>query len=282
MSVPTLDPFGGLEGDDRDAYAAIIGTLRAYNLEALAPTVFGFIQQGYSQDTISILLPETPEYKQRFAANEARRKAGLPVLSPAEYLSVEDSYRQILSASGMPPGFYDAPEDFASWIAQDVAPVEVQQRVQTAQEMLYSLDDGALANLRQWYTDGDIVAYALDRTRATPILERQWKAAQAGSAASESGIAIDRTQAEQVGGLGLTGNQMRAGFGQASELAATKYLSDIYGGDYTEQDAVQETFFSSGKSGEKRRRLASQERANFSGSSGVTTKSLTARKGGQL
>ena len=282
MSVTTIDPFGGLEGSDRDAFAAILNTLRAYGLESLAPVVQGYIQQGYSQDTISILLPETQAYKQRFAANEKRRKAGLPALSPAEYLSVEDSYRQIMSAAGLPPGFYDSPDDFAKWIEQDVAPTEVQQRVQTAQEMLYSLDPGALDTMRQWYTDGELVAYALDRERAVPVLERQWKASQAASAATQSGFSVDRSQAEQIGSLGLSDVQMRAGFGQASELAATKYLADIYGGEYSDQDAINETFFSSGASGEKRRRLASQERATFSGSAGVTNKSLTASKGGQL
>ena len=282
MSVSTIDPFGGLEGEDRDAFAAIQNTLRAYGLESLAPTVLGFIQQGYSADTVSILLPETPEYKQRFSANDARRKAGLPVLSPAEYLAVEDSYRAILSSAGLPPGFYDEPQDFSAWISQDVAPVEVQERVKVAQEMVYSQDPQALEFARQWYTDGDMIAYALDRSRATVVLERQWKASQAASAGQRQGFAVDRGTAELVGGLGLSESQMRAGFGQAAELAATKNLSTVYGGDYTDQDAINETFFASAASGEKRRRLASQERATFSGSSGVTSKSLTARKGGQL
>lgn len=286
MSVPAgfdpLDPFGGLSGDDRDAYAAITGVLRSYGLESLAPTVLGYIQQGYSADTVSILLPETQEYKQRFAANEARKKAGLPTLSPAEYLAVEDGYRAILSSAGLPPGFYDEPSDFTSWIAQDVAPVEVQDRVKVAQEMLYSMDPGALEKAREWYTDGDMLAYALDRSRATTVLERQWKAAQAASAAERQGLGMDRGTAERIGTLGMTEAQARAGVAQAADLARTSRLSTIYGGSYTDQDAIEETFFSSATSGRKRQRLASQERAAFSGSSGVTAKSLTAKKGGQL
>lgn len=283
MSVPTIDPFGGLEGEDRDAYAATLGILRAYGLESLAPTVLGFITQGYSSDTIQVLLPETPEYKQRFQANEARRKAGLPVLSPAEYLSVEDSYRQIMSSAGLPIGFYDQPSDFTSWIAQDVAPQEVQQRVATAKEIVNNLDPGALGYMRQWYTDGDLVAYALDRTRAADVLERQWKASQAASAGRDNGLRLNQGQAEQVGNLGLSDIQMRAGMSEAANLGTSaQRLSTVYGGQFTEQDAIDATFFSSQPAQQRARKLASQERASFSGSSGVTSKSLSAKTAGQL
>lgn len=278
-----VDPFGGLSGEDRDAYAAILGALRVYGLESLAPTVMGYIQQGYSSDTVSVLLPESPEYKQRFSANEARRKAGLPVLSPAEYLSVEDSYRQIMSSAGLPIGFYDQPSDFTAWISQDVAPQEVQERVATAKEIVNSLDPGALDQMRQWYSDGDLVAYALDRTRATAVVERQWKAAQAASAGRDNGLAINQGQAEQVGNLGLSGTQIRAGMSEAANLGtSTRRLSTVYGGDFTEQDAIDATFFSSQPAQQRARKLASQERASFSGSSGVTSKSLSAKTAGLL
>ena len=83
MATNPADPFGGLEGDDRNAYTAILNTLKSYGLESLAPALLKFIQQGYSEDTINVLLQETDAYKQRFAANESRRQKGLPVLSPA-------------------------------------------------------------------------------------------------------------------------------------------------------------------------------------------------------
>jgi hypothetical protein len=278
-----VDPFGGLEGSDRDAYAAITNTLKAFGLESLAPAVLGYIQQGYSSDTISVILPETPEYKQRFKANDARRAAGLPALSPAEYLSVEDSYRQIMASAGLPPRFYDQADDFTAWIAGDVAPVEVQDRVRVAQEMLYSADPAALEEFRQTYSDGDMIAYALDRDRATQVLSQQWAAAQVRSAGAAQGLAVSVPEAERIGSLGLNQAQLRAGVGQAAAISqSTKNLSTVYGGDYTAQDAVNETFFADANALKKRTRLASQERAAFSGSSGVNQKSLTARKGGQL
>src|SRR5882757_3766747 len=82
-----------LKGTERDAYLAINSLFKNYGLESLAPKIYDYVKNGYSADTISVLLQDTKEYKDRFSANEARKKAGLPVLSPAEYLSAESSYR---------------------------------------------------------------------------------------------------------------------------------------------------------------------------------------------
>jgi len=281
--MATTDPFGGLSGSDRDAYAAMLGVLQQYGLESLASTVLDYIKQGYSEDTISILLPETDAYKKRFAANTARQKAGLPVLSPAEYLAVEDSYRQILSSAGLPPGFYDQPSDFTKWIEQDVAPTEIQQRVQVASDMVNNLDPSAKAQFSQWYTTGDMVAYALDRQRASTVLERQWRAAQVGGAAQDQGLSLTREQGERIADLGLSDQQARAGLGQVAQInQSVGRLSSIYGGDYDEQDALNEVFFDDQGSAQQRRRLASQERAQFGGSSATSTASLSTRRGGQI
>ena len=77
------DITDSLTGANRDAAKALVELFKQYGLESLAPKIVEFIQNGYSADTTAILLQDTTEYKQRFAANEARRKKGLPVLSPA-------------------------------------------------------------------------------------------------------------------------------------------------------------------------------------------------------
>lgn len=121
-----------LTGPNRDAFMAIDALFSNYGLESLAGKIYDYVKNGYSADTISILLQDTPEYKQRFAANEARRKAGISVLSPAEYLSIENSYRQLFRQSGLPQGFYDTKEDFTNFIAGDMSPTELQGRLELA------------------------------------------------------------------------------------------------------------------------------------------------------
>lgn len=277
------DPLGGLNGEDRNAYTAIVNTLKQYGLEGLADAVMGYIKQGYSQDTIAVLLPETKEYKARFKANEARIKAGLPALSPAEYLSVESSYRQIMSVAGLPPGFYDEPADFTKWLEDDVAPTEIQARVQVASDLVNSLDPSAKAAFGEFYTQGDMVAYALDRTRAASVLERQWRAAQTAGAAQNAGMAIGQSQAERIADTGVTGAQARAGISAVAQLAqGNSRLAAIYGGTFNSDDAINEVFFDDAEAQKKRKGLASQERASFGGSSGTTTASLSQRRGGQV
>lgn len=278
-----VDPFGGLQGADRDAYAAITNTLKQYGLESLAPAVMGYIKQGYSTDTISVLLPETKEYKERFAANESRRKAGLPALSPAEYLAVEDSYRQIMSAAGLPPGFYDEPGDFRKWIESDVSPTEIQQRVTVATDMVNSLDQSAKDQFAQFYSQGDMVAYALDRERATTVLDRQWRAAQTAGAAKDQGLTLSQQQAERIAATGVDAQSARRGIGTAAQLSTNVgRLSAISGGGYTADDAVSEVFFDDETAASRRRGLASQERARFGGSSATTAQSLSTRRSGQV
>src|SRR6266436_241191 len=93
-----------LKGANRDAFVALNSLFSGYGLASLAPKIFSFIQNGYSADTITLLLQQTPEYKQRFIGNEARTRAGLSVLSPADYIHTEDAYKQVMISAGLPSG----------------------------------------------------------------------------------------------------------------------------------------------------------------------------------
>lgn len=281
MSVDTS--FSGLSGEHRDAYVAVESMLREYGLESLSSTVLEFIQQGYSADTVNIMLQDTDAYKQRFRANESRRQKGLPVLSPAEYLATERAYRQVMSAAGLPIGFYDEPSDFESWLSNDVSPVEVQERVKLASDFVNNLDPGIADTMREWYGTGDMIAYALDRKRATDVLARQVEAARIGDAAKDQGVNVGRGLSERLANEGVTRDQARQGFGAVSALTANAgRLSSIYGGTYTAEDAVEEVFLNDADATEKRRKLASRERAQFGGASAQTRTTLSARKAGQV
>src|SRR5581483_2048777 len=106
--------------------------LRQWGLQELAPDVLRLLQDGHSQDQVSVLIQDTDAYRKRFSGNDLRRKAGLAALSPAEYLATEASYRRIMESAGLPVGFYDQPSDFTTWIGADVSPNEIQSRVNLA------------------------------------------------------------------------------------------------------------------------------------------------------
>lgn len=274
----SADLTSGLVGPQRDAAAALINLFTQYGLGSLAPKIVQMIQGGMSSDTISIELQQTSEYKQRFAANDKRIKAGLPALSPAEYLATERSYRQIMQAAGLPVGFYDSTDDFTKWLEMDVSPTEVKARVDAASEAINQTPPETLDYLKQWYNVSDLTAFALDPTKAQPLIEQRIKAAEAAALAKNQGVGVDRTTAEQIGRQGFSTQQMQQGFGQVAQdaTAATK-LSDIYGGDLTTGDLVKEVFMNDAQAAQKRTRLASQERAAFGGSAGAGRGALTSQ-----
>lgn len=278
--ITSDDPFGGLVGTDRDAAVAIENVFQSYGISSLAPTIVKYIQDGYSSDTISILLQQTPEYKARFPANDARLKAGLPALSPAEYISTEQSYRQIMSAAGLPTGFYDSSSDFTNFLTADMSPTELQTRVDTASEAIQKAPPETLDYFKQWYSQGDLTAYALDPTVAAPLIEQRIKAAEAGALAAQNGAALTQANAERIGATGQDYGQIQQGVGFISAEGKTDdKLNQMFGGDETQSDLVAEVFENNAAAAVKRSRLASQDRNQFSGSSGQSKTSLTRDSG---
>lgn len=266
-----------------DAYALLMNEFSKYGIGSLASTIMSFLRKGYSTDRVAVELQDTPQFKARFAGNEARRKAGLPVLSPAEYLSTEDSYRQIMQAAGVPKGFYDNPNDFANFIGQGVSPAEVQSRVSAATDLINRNRPEDLAYFKQYYTTGDMVAFALDPNKAAPLVGKAFTAAGIGGSAAAQGIGIDKATAETLAGAGIDANSASQGFSQIKSDAPTaSVLSSIYGEKYDQSAAIKDVFLNDSAAGETRKRLASKERANFGNASAIGQSSLATTAGGQI
>ena len=280
----SLNLWESLEaGASRDAAAALIDLFTQYGLGSLAPSIVSFIKGGHSADTVALLLQDRPEYKQRFIANEARRAKGLPVLTPAEYLATEKSYRQIMSAAGLPVGFYDQAEDFRAFLEADVSPQEVQGRVQQAAEFVNNAPAEARQLFRQWYTDGDMIAYALDPKRATSAIDRAYAASTIAGYGAAQNAGITQGLAERIAAMGVEKDAASQGFGViAQEMGNAAKLAQIEGTQLTVEDLASETFLADSGVAEKRRKLASSERGRFGGSSGTSQSALAKPSGGTL
>lgn len=271
-----------LSGEERNAYEALKLMFEGYGLGSLAPKILQYVQQGYGSDTITMLLQRTDEYKQRFAANEARRKAGLPVLSPSEYLATETAYRQIMRNAGLPNGFYDSPEDFNRFLSVDVSPTELKTRVDLAVQATEFADPALTRALKAQGVDtGALAAWFLDEKKAIPLITKQMNASQIGAAALRNSLEMDPTRAMEWAKQGITADQAKQGYGQiAGFLPEAQKLGAIYGDIYDQQTAEAEVFGQSGVAEEKRKKLASQERASFGGAVGGAKAGL-AGTGGQ-
>lgn len=279
---PVTEDFSKyLTGEQRDAFLLLQSRFREFGLETLAPKIFDYIKNGYSTDTIYQLLQETPEYKNRFAGNELRKKEGLPVLPPAEYLAVESSYRQILQTAGLPKGFYDQPSDFNDWIGRNVSPSEIQNRVDLATQATVLANPSYRQALNlMGISDNDLTAYFLDQKRALPYLQKAAATAAVGAGALSQGLTFDKVYAEQLATQGVTAEQAREGYAQiGAELPELSKLGSIYGEEFNQRTAEQAVFEGQGQAITKRRRLASQERAQFGGAAGAARSGLSQRGG---
>lgn len=275
-----------LTGPTRDAYAALKALFTGYGLQGLAGKIYEYAKQGYGADTITLLLQDTKEYKERFAANEDRTKKGLPVLSPAEYLSLEQSYRQIMQDSGLPKGFYDSPTDFRNWISGDVSPTEVKGRIDLAVANTMQANNSTVQALKALYgvDQNMITAYFLDQKKALPILQKQAQAASFGGEALKRGLTLDRQNLEDFVTAGLSLSQVSSGFQAVAEaLPNMQAIAGRFGEFFSQRELEKDIIeggVTGGTAGEspttKRKRLASQERALFGGFGGATPGGLSA------
>ena len=266
-----------------NAIAVMQARFKQYGLETLAAKIRQLAIDGATESTITLQLQETPEYQARFKANADRIKKGLQVLSPSEYLTVEDTYRQVLRAYGLKQ--FDTDEYVSQFISNDVSPTELSNRVQIAVQRVQNADPAVSRTLRDYYGIGqaDLVAYTLDPATQYQKIERQVQAAEIGTAARIQGLETGVGVAEQLAAQGVTAAQAQKGYATIADiLPSAEKLSAIYGDTmdlYGQSQAEQEVFNSLASAQRARQRLTAREVAQFSGSSGVGRTSLSSGSG---
>jgi hypothetical protein len=263
------------------AYALLLAEFNKYGLGALVSPLQDLIKQGLSAGEFSLALQNTDAYKRRFAANTDRIAKGLTALSPAEYIGLEDQYQNIMRNYGLPASYYTKgdlgiQEGFNKLLANDVSATELEDRVMTAQSRVMNANPEIKQALRQFYpdiTEGDMLAYALDPTKALTDIKRKVTAAEIGGAALGAGLKTSQTAAEGLAAYGITKGQAQQGYGAIAEFLPTgEKLSQIYQEPtYTQAQAEQEIFnlADSAAAAKKRKRLSQLETGSFSGSSGA-------------
>jgi hypothetical protein len=205
-----------------------------------------------SIDDIGIQLRESPAFQARFAANEARRKAGKPVYSVTQLLQLESTYRRNLSDAGMPKGFYDDPVSLQNFIVNDVSPDEVLARVQLGFQAVRDAPKEVVNQMKSLYNidDTQLAAFFLDPAKGKDIVLRAADAAQiAAQAKVAGGMTLDTIQAENLARAGVTAQQAQAGFSQIGQQAGLYRplegeqaitQEDILAGTFTNEQAAQQ------------------------------------------
>jgi hypothetical protein len=269
------------KAERKSAYDLLLSEFKQYGLDALVTPLKSLIEEGVSPSEFTLRLRETDAYKKRFAANAQRVAKGLRALSEAEYIGTEDQYQDVMRRYGMPESYYTKGElgiqsGFEKFLAGDVSAVELEDRIQTAQNRVVNSNPEVSKALKEFYpgiSNGDILAYVLDPTNAIEQIKRKVTAAEIGGAAIQSGLQTGMTRAEELAAAGITKQQAQQGFQTVAEVAPRgSQLAEIYKqSPYTQTTAEQEVFGLAGatEAAKQRKKLTSLETAAFSGAAGA-------------
>jgi len=203
----------GLTRDERDAFALVKYTFQQFGLDELVPAIESMMKNDVGPREAEVRLKTDPEYNyekdatgkfdynkpkgyaKRFAGNTARTKAGLNALSESEYLSIEDSYSQVLRSYGQ-QGLFGADATTkrakaAELIGSDISPVELKDRVELAVSRVQNADPNIKRAFAAYYPglqDADLVSFLLNPKESLSTLTEKVKASEVAGAAAEFGF----------------------------------------------------------------------------------------------
>ena len=268
------------QAEKRDAFALVQDTMRSYGFtDAELAELSGYIEKSIIDPNIgpnaAILgMRNLGVYKQRFAGNEARVKAGLNALSEGEYLQQEMDYGRYFREYGVQD--LATRTQMATLIGNDVSALEAKNRIGLAVDRVKNADANIMKELKTYYptlNDKDLVSYFLNPVEALPELKRKVTASEIGAAAIGQGFK-GASDALGLADYGVDRAAALAGYADIkSVLPTSEKLSDIYGEagiDYTQATGEAEFLKQNQDAAEKRKRLKSMERGSFQGSTGMT------------
>lgn len=207
-----------------DAEQILRAALEEYGLGSLASRLYelytrDLITLDMTDDQKLLALKDTPEYRERFKANELRKQRGLAEEPPSRIIALERQYQAIMNANGLPRGFYDSKDDYVNFIAGDVSPQELQNRIDEGFNAVSQANPETVRQMKELYgvDEGNLVAYFLDPVRTETVIRRQAQAAQRSAQARlQAGMQLSQQQAEQLVAEGVTQQEAQAGFGRIS------------------------------------------------------------------
>jgi hypothetical protein len=276
----------------QSAFDLLSSEFGAFGMGGLVEPLRQFIEDGISKDEFVLRLRGTDAYKKRFAANAQRTAKGLRALSEAEYIQNEDAYQDVMRRYGLPESYYargdmGRQEGFEKFLAGDVSAIELEDRIQTAQNRVVNSNPEVSKALKEFYpgiSNGDILAYVLDPTNAIENIKRKVTAAEIGGAAIQTGLKTGVSRAEELAAAGITKQTAQQGYGTiGGGLQRGSQLASIYGEDpYTQTTAEQEVFNLQGaqESRAKRQKITGLEKATFGGQSGISSSALSRDRAG--
>lgn len=217
---------------DEDAIAILKNGLSKYGLAPLADKVWllkgqGVLSDKPTPDEIGNALKDTQEFKNRFPANAERVARGLPELNVTDYIDMERGYQDVMSGSGLPPEFYDQPEDFRNFIAYNTSAAEVKDRVTKGFSLVKNANPEVVRQMKELYNvdEAGLAAYFLDPAKGKDIILKQASSSTvAAEAKRQAGMQLTAGESEALVTEGIDAADAQKAFGtigSTQELLST-------------------------------------------------------------
>lgn len=236
---------------------------------ALAVFIDAYIDKG--KDAAYAAIRQHPDYEVWFPGNMDDN--GNIRYAEDQYAGVRESYRDVMRSVGLEPGAIAALEaKFVDLMEGEVSPPEFQARVDSVYNRIISASE----QIKQYYanthgisglTTEDLLFAALDPEFGRLTLEEDFRIAEVGGAAAESGFGIDATMAELISDKGVNLAAARDLFGSAQHLvpildmlAQRHYDPDD---DFDITEFVSSEVFNDPAQNLRMRRLLARERSTF-------------------
>jgi hypothetical protein len=293
-TTKVLAKSGKEEAERKSAYDLLYQQFNDLGIGGLVPELKTLIEEGVSPAEFTLRLRSSKAYENRFAANKIRVSKGLRALSEAEYISKEDAYQDIMRQYGLPESYYargemGRQEGFEKLIANNISDTELEDRISIAQKRVLNANPEVAQALKTFYpgiSQGDILAYTLDPSKAIEDIQRKVVAAEIGGAAVRSGLTTNVADAEFLQRYGVTKEQADQGYATISGgLQRGSQLASMYGeSPYTQATAEQEMFNVPGatEARKQRQKITGLEKATFGGQTGLTSGALSRDRAGNF
>jgi len=307
-STTDYDPFAyeksQREANRRSAFALIEEELTRLGLPSLIADIKRFMTEGYSAEEARLLLPQTEAYKTRFAGNEGRRAKGLPTYTPSEYLTAEQTYRDLFNQYNL--NELANQNTFTALIGGLTSIDETKARI----DNVFSKIDNApselktqLSNYLGAYGVGDpnkqrsqIALALMQGPEGINQLETNLRKAyiRTGAATSKVDVAEENISEleKQLTTSGYSteqiGNIAKEAYSTLAEtLPSVQKLAEISKQDTTglQEELTQEAFGQTTGTlmpSQRRKKLQEQEQARFAGQSGISQVSLGRSQAGSF
>jgi hypothetical protein len=273
---------------ENSAYAQILNTLSAWNLDGLSSKAWDMISDpGYHLNAGEVMnqLRQTDEYKAAFPGMEQIKANGVS-MTEAQYNSYESNILDQFNGNGIPTGMLTK-QELGTLVANGIYGKNLDTRLVKGYEQVANADPYVKKVLNDWYGvhDGHLLAYMVSPKHGVDAIIKDVQSALIATEAHTANFnGLDQKTAKelakQMTNSGYSMDYFRTGFAKAAELQpleqaqvgqrgqATVSTGQILGSTFTGLNQKQGTTLAGDKSAIQ---LAEQARvAGLQGGGGFT------------